>query len=158
MVVSWICSVSGHLADYTKYNIALYHLSLILRIGELDSWADKPYNQLWWLWCWSSKQLHSRGVCTSVSRVYQIEKKLIEYKYIIYCTYSVCILCILLLVNCRRFCFWRCQCAFFACVWNISAKFIRKMCSVPCSDEFEGQGYQGQKMAFFGPFGGLCAA
>jgi len=28
---------------------------------------------------------------------------------------------------------------------------------VPCSDEFEGQGHQGQKTAFFSPFGSLCA-
>ena len=50
-------------------------------------------------------------------------------------------------VNCGRFCFWRCQSLFFACVRNISgiakricAKFTRKTCLVPRSDEFEGQG------------------
>jgi len=47
-------------------------------------------------------------------------------------------------------------------------KFTRKTCLVPCLDEFEGQGhhgqkrgqcqsYRGQKIAFFGPFGGLRA-
>jgi len=52
-------------------------------------------------------------------------------------------------------------CGFFVCVWNISgtaericAKFTRKTCLVPRSDEFEGQGHgqrwrsPGTKMAF----------
>ena len=41
----------------------------------------------------------------------------------------------------------------------ICAKFTRKMCLVPRSDEFEGQGQSSRspwtKMAFFGPFSGL---
>ena len=52
-------------------------------------------------------------------------------------------------------------CVFF-CVWNISgtaericAKFTRKTCLVRRSDEFEGQGHQGQNPPFLGPFGGL---
>ena len=52
-----------------------------------------------------------------------------------------------LAVNCVRFCFWRHVCDFFVRVWNISgtaericAKFTRKTCFVPRSDEFEGQG------------------
>ena len=40
---------------------------------------------------------------------------------------------------------------------RICAKFRRKTCLVPHSDEFEGQGHQGQKTVFFGPFGGLRA-
>jgi len=37
--------------------------------------------------------------------------------------------------------FWRRQSVVFVCVWNISgAKFTRKTCWVPRSDEFEGQG------------------
>ena len=66
-------------------------------------------------------------------------------------------------VNCVRFCFWHCD--FFVCVWNIPgtaericAKFTQKTCLVPHSHEFEGQGHQGQKTAFFGPFSGLHAA
>jgi len=46
----------------------------------------------------------------------------------------------------------------FVCVWNISgtaewicAKFSHKMCLVPHSDEFEGQGHQGQKRHFSDP-------
>jgi len=59
--------------------------------------------------------------------------------------------------KCGRFCFWRRQYVVFVCVWNIlgtaeriCAKFTRKTCLVPCSDEFEGQRSrsQGQKMAF----------
>jgi len=38
---------------------------------------------------------------------------------------------------------------------RICSKFTRKTCLVSRSDEFEGQGHQGQKTAFFGPFGGL---
>ena len=62
-------------------------------------------------------------------------------------------------VNCGRFCFWRRQSVVFVCVWNIfgtaeriCAKFTRKTCLVPRSDEFEalkvkvkGQGLRGQK-------------
>jgi len=66
-------------------------------------------------------------------------------------------------VNCGRFCvFAAVSLCSFVCVWNISwtsericAKFTGKTCFVPCSDEFVGQGHQGQKPAFFGPFGGL---
>jgi len=60
-------------------------------------------------------------------------------------------------VNCRRFCSWCRQSVVFVCEWNISgtaericAEFTQKTC-----DEFEGQGHQGQKPAFFSPFGGL---
>jgi len=60
---------------------------------------------------------------------------------------------------------------FFICVWNISgtaericAKFARKTCLVPCSDEFEDQGQRSRsprtRRHFFRPFWrsacGLC--
>jgi len=57
-------------------------------------------------------------------------------------------------VSCVRFRFWHCD--FFVSVWNISgttekicAKFTRKTCLVHRSDEFEGQGHQGQKKRVF---------
>jgi len=76
-------------------------------------------------------------------------------------------------VNCGRFCFWRRQSVFLVCVWNISgtaericAKFTRKTCLIPRSDEFEGQGKRSKvnvtrdKNGTFRPFRrpacGLC--
>jgi len=59
-------------------------------------------------------------------------------------------------VNCIGFCFWCCL-WLFVCVRNIlgtakqiCTKFTGKMCSVPHSDEFEGQRWRsaGTKMAF----------
>jgi len=76
-------------------------------------------------------------------------------------------------VNCGRFSFWRRRSVFFVCVWNISgtaegicAKFTRKACLVPRSDEFEGKGQMsrspGTKHGIFRPFRrpacGLCLA
>jgi len=69
-------------------------------------------------------------------------------------------------VSCRRFCFWHHQ-RFFLFVYEIfrgnseeiCTKFTRKTCLVPCLDEFEGQGYQGQKRHFLPlcwPACGLC--
>ena len=56
--------------------------------------------------------------------------------------------------NCGRFCLWHCL-WLFLCVWNISgtaericAKFTRKTCLVPRSDECKGQGHQRQRTAF----------
>jgi len=44
---------------------------------------------------------------------------------------------------------------------RICAIFTGKMCLVPCSGKFEGQskgqGFQGQKTAFFNPFSGMRA-
>ena len=72
-------------------------------------------------------------------------------------------------VNCVRFCFWRRQSAFLF-VYEISRELLNEF--VPNSHrrrvwslarmslkvKVKGQGHQGQKMAFFGPFGGLHAA
>jgi len=59
-------------------------------------------------------------------------------------------------VNCGRFCFWLRQSVVFVYVRNISgtaeriyAKITLKTCMVSRSEEFEGQGHQGQRMAFF---------
>ena len=66
---------------------------------------------------------------------------------------------------CVRFMFGKTSLAssFYVCVWNISgtsericARFTRKMCLVPRSDEFEGQGersrWPGTKNGIFRPF------
>jgi len=65
--------------------------------------------------------------------------------------------------NCIRLFFLALSVTFLR-VWNISGtteqictKFTGKTCLVVCSDEFECQGHQGQRMAFFGPFSVLLA-
>ena len=61
-------------------------------------------------------------------------------------------------VNCGRFCFW-CHQSAVLFVYEISPELLNGFAPnshgrhlVPHSDEFEGQGHQGQKTAFFGPF------
>ena len=68
-----------------------------------------------------------------------------------------------------RFCLWHCLCdVCFVRVWNISesvericTKFTRKrvwsLARTSLNVKVKGQGHQGQKTAFFGPFGGLHA-
>ena len=69
----------------------------------------------------------------------------------------------------KKFCLWRRQSVVLLFVHEISrpsgtaeeicAKFTRKMCDARTSSKVKvkGQGHQGQKTAFFGPFGGLRA-
>jgi len=72
-------------------------------------------------------------------------------------------------VNCGRFCFWCCQSVFFCLcmkylgetlngfVQNSDGRRVWYLARTILKVKVKGQGHQGQKTVFFGPFGGLHA-